>query len=277
MHTHAAVGSGVLAQPLDDGVVDYRALYFQEAEKNKQLLQWIVQLQSNLSMRLQMSVPSTASDTVMAPAKPATAAGAMQPSAREAQRTSHGDLEQTGVGEKLTGASTCDSGTRQEHHQQTVSRATTTSTDEARRMSPEQSKSEHMNGHNSQGAQQGRDGSVEGADPSCFVSKSSGSSNKSTSSSPALTRQGSAAQGAGQGSAKSTSDIAQVDLARTTCNKCGQGFAFCAAFLSRHDFLVMPCPKCRAAAAIPPTSLAPASFRPEHWSQHEGARQPVVL
>ena len=90
MHTHAAVGSGVLAQPLDDGVVDYRALYFQEAEKNKQLLQWIVQLQPNLSMRLQMSVPSTASDTVMAPAKPATAAGAMQPSAREAQRTSHG-------------------------------------------------------------------------------------------------------------------------------------------------------------------------------------------
>ena len=40
-------------EPIDDKGVDYKTLYLQEAEKNKQLLQWIVQLQSNLSVRLQ--------------------------------------------------------------------------------------------------------------------------------------------------------------------------------------------------------------------------------
>ena len=48
-----------MSREFDDGEeMDWKALYLREAEKNKQLLQWIIQLQSTLNHGLQMIEPS---------------------------------------------------------------------------------------------------------------------------------------------------------------------------------------------------------------------------
>ena len=296
MPTLAASSAAGAAPPPDDSAIDYRALYFQEAEKNKQLLQWIVQLQSNLSMRLQMIEPrlptgAAAPDEAHAAPGPtkleqpyALASSPSSCSSAEASKGAHTDAGKTHSEERPAGAGAREAVTVQQaapragHEQKAVESA------DGARSSPEyhsqQGKTEQASSRGSQertspgadapSAQQGREPEVNGGDLSRLVSKAGNSSNSnSQTQSPSLSHRGSNAQGGAGQENPTAPEMAHIDLARTTCSKCGQGFAFCAAFLSRHDFLVMPCPKCRAAAAIPPTPLAPtpnaSATRPAHW------------
>jgi len=236
---------------IEDGVVDYRALYLQEAEKNKQLLQWIVQLQSNLSLRLQETT-STSSAT---PSKGPNKMESKSPS------TSAKD----GVAKPTTtGAGDSDMGQLSNKPEKMDDREKMEWKEESGRRSESGSQERVLSGfsNNSTGAHQ-HDAGGGGGDLARLVSKVNSSSN---SESPNLSHRGSAANG--QENMMRAPEMA-IDLARTTCAKCGQCFAFCTAFLSRHDFLVMPCPKCRAAAAIPPTPLAPtpnaSATRPAQW------------
>ena len=270
-----------VVQQSDDNGVDYRALYFQEAEKNKQLLQWIVQLQSNLSMRLQMKEARPATDDAAAQGEggqtaAAAAANAVSIRASESIKAAQ-EAGRSGSQNKAAPAGVRDADLQ--HHRQRQCRnrqhadAALAAADDSKAHrgaseltgDREVSTGAHAPGH--AGSLNGRDPELSGADMSRIVSRTV-SSSKSSSASPSLSHRSSAPQPVGQENAM-TPEIAHVDLARTTCNKCGQGFAFCAGFLSRHEFLVMPCPKCRAAAAIPPTPLAPApsasSARPASW------------
>jgi hypothetical protein len=250
-----AICSGAGAA-VDDSKIDYRALYFQEAEKNKQLLQWIVQLQSNLSNRLQMMEPRAApglappgtapsnshaaaaggSERVAAPAAPAAASAPVAGRAAVASRPG----EAPGAGAKTPHGT------------------------DGTRSSPDCQQSEEERKGSQERAAAAGSGNL-----ARIVSNGAASSG-SSSASPALSHRGSTGQDKGQENGLSP-EASQIDLARTTCSKCGQAFAFCAAFLSRHDFLVMPCPKCRCAAAIPPTPLAPTpsanAGRPVLWQE----------
>jgi hypothetical protein len=252
-------GCGGAVAAVDESKIDYRALYFQEAEKNKQLLQWIVQLQSNLSMRLQMMEPRAApglpppgtapinshaaaaggSERAAAPAAPASASAPVAGRAAVASRPG----EAPGAGAK-----------------------TPHSTDGTRSSPDCQQPGERE--EERKGSQE-RAAAVGSGNLARIVSNGAASSG-SSSASPALSHRGSTGQDKGQENGLAP-EASQIDLARTTCSKCGQAFAFCAAFLSRHDFLVMPCPKCRCAAAIPPTPLAPTpsanAGRPVLWQE----------
>jgi len=243
----AAALAGVGAGAVDDSKIDYRALYFQEAEKNKHLLQWIVQLQSNLSMRLQMIEPRAAGSGSAAPAPDARTAGERPAEAGARPPAAH----------QAAGA----------HHGAEGARASPDCPQPGMRAESTRSGSQERHVAQAGGGGGGGGGAAR------VVSSGAASGGGSSSASPALSHRGGPA---GQGHESGlVPEAAQIDLARTTCSKCGQAFAFCAAFLSRHDFLVMPCPKCRCAAAIPPTPLAPTpsatlgAGRTPHW--HEAA------
>jgi len=271
---HASPGAPAMAaatapaQPADDSGVDYRALYFQEAEKNKQLLQWIVQLQSNLSMRLQMNETRSANgDMVQA----ALCAGKAEHLAVAANSSSSETIKNsTRAADNRAAGMERETEGRNAPHRQSGERQSA----ELPRTSPEH-QSKAQNSERSAGvAGQASAPSVQDAEPSGAdlprLTSRTVSSSKSSSASPSLSHRGSALQASGQENTM-TPEMAHIDLARTTCNKCGQGFAFCAAFLSRLDFLVLPCPKCRAVAAIPPTPLAPtpsASGTKPTWQDH---------
>ena len=255
------IGCGGAGAAVDDSKIDYRALYFQEAEKNKQLLQWIVQLQSNLSMRLQMmepraapglavpptgTVPSNSHAAAAAGADRATAPSLSSPSAVRAavaSRPWEAPRAQQGAGAKAPHGT---DGTRSSPDCQQPGER-----EDERKGSQERA-------------------AAAGSGNLARIASNGAASSGSSSESPALSYRGSTGQDKGQENGLAP-EASQIDLARTTCSKCGQAFAFCAAFLSRHDFLVMPCPKCRCAAAIPPTPLAPTpsanAGRPVLWQE----------
>ena len=256
-------GCGGAIAAVDDSKIDYRALYFQEAEKNKQLLQWIVQLQSNLSMRLQMMEPraapglpppgtapsnshtAAAGGMERAPAPAAPAAASAPGAGRAAVASRPGEAPRAQQGAVAKGTHGTDGTRSSPDYQQLGER------EEERKGSQE------------------RAAAAGSGNLARIVSNGAGSSG-SSSASPALSHHGSTGQEKGQENGLAP-EASQIDLARTTCSKCGQAFTFCAAFLSRHDFLVMPCPKCRCAAAIPPTPLAPTpsanAGRPALWQE----------
>lgn len=281
---------GVLS--MDDSAIDYKALYLQEAEKNKQLLQWIMQLQSNLSMRLQKIEPrlpigSAAPDDVL----PAMGATKLEHASTSAPSPSSsagsGEASKPDAGRHCTEDKSVDMRSQVpppppppplRAHEQIASCGVDSAQMPSEHPSNKRGKVEEGTGNsneerashavNKTSALQGRGAEGNMTYSSRLVSKQSPTNSNSTSqqASPSLSHRGSNTHTVGQENMLSP-EIAHVDLARTTCSKCGQGFAFCAAFLSRHDFLVMPCPKCRTAAAIPPTPLAPTAnaSKAVHW------------
>ena len=223
-------------EPIDDKGVDYKTLYLQEAEKNKQLLQWIVQLQSNLSVRLQTGGDTAALATW----------GSEQVSDNTLKAESADTRQQEGVPARGTLREGVKVGDDWKASPELRLRQTGTGGGGPAHTPPSEAQpgeATHACGMDASSGDFGR-----------LVAKTADSS-KSSSSSPALTHRRSEPQATGHESMMAP-ELVMIDLARTTCSKCGQSFAFCSAFLSRHEFLVMPCPKCQTAAAIPPTPLA---------------------
>uniref|UniRef100_A0A7S0EJG1 Uncharacterized protein n=1 Tax=Hanusia phi TaxID=3032 RepID=A0A7S0EJG1_9CRYP len=223
--------------------MDWKALYLREAEKNKQLLQWIIQLQSTLNHGLQMIEPSKGreEDSVMPSNKCPKIAGIaslldgnadFRDSQGPACRSEAEEVEGSKDDNVLGSGSGHSPG-------QGESRRSVTGAEMQR-----------------EGGRESSQGSEGGGDHRSFDAKSE-SSDRDTGSEH---NYGASELTGGKENANDTMEyqLGQVELARTRCCGCGQGFAFCASFLSPHDFLVMPCPKCRTPAAIPPSPLAPS-------------------
>mmetsp|Transcript_48868 Transcript_48868/g.153500 ORF Transcript_48868/g.153500 Transcript_48868/m.153500 type:complete len:308 (-) Transcript_48868:89-1012(-) len=234
-----------MSREFDDGEeMDWKALYLREAEKNKQLLQWIIQLQSTLNHGLQMIEPSKNKNNnpeVQSNKCPKIAgiASLLDGSSdfRDVQRPATRDAEE---GE----------GSKDENGLRSSSAPSPGQGEGTRGMMVSDGQRE--------GGRESSQGSEGGREQKNSEARTSGdSSDRDTSSEHNYGTHAEMTGGKENSSCTTESQLGQIELARTRCCGCGQGFAFCASFLSPHDFLVMPCPKCRTPAAIPPSPLAP--------------------
>mmetsp|Transcript_21128 Transcript_21128/g.50184 ORF Transcript_21128/g.50184 Transcript_21128/m.50184 type:complete len:337 (+) Transcript_21128:185-1195(+) len=208
---------------------DYKMLYLKEIEKNKHLLQWILQLQSQLRNQMLDVCHPVASSPAAGIQQGAWAAKA-KTADREGKDDGAKSETDTTSSSSVAGSPTAKS--EQLPQQPSVKKAETSEPSGA------DGSSENQGAHAA-----GRSEET----PSAARSRENATLDEGSPSDLGPLSQVSLVHDVSY-----TKEPDPAAMARTCCARCGTGFAFSRAFLSQRDFLVLPCPNCHVTVAIPP-------------------------